>query len=171
MKPEILIWLFPIVFMIHEFEEIIFMKWWIDKNKAHVLNKYPKLGKQVFGQFDALSTESFSLIIAEEFLIVSLIVVYSSFTSNYDLYTGLILAYSIHLLTHLVQSIVLRSYTPAIITTILTGIFCAYAFFEIRNADLLTFNRTLIYTIVLTVIVFLNLKIMHGLVKKIRILN
>ena len=71
MKPETLIWLFPIVFMIHEFEEIIFMRWWIAKNKVHVLNKYPKLGKQVLGQFDAFSTESFSLIVAEEFLIVS----------------------------------------------------------------------------------------------------
>lgn len=171
MKPETLIWLFPIVFMIHEFEEIIFMRWWVDKNKEHILFKYPKLGKQVLGQVGALSTESFSLIVAEEFLIVSLIVVYSAFTSNYDLYTGLILAFSIHLMTHLIQSIILRSYTPAIITTILTGIFCTYAFFEIRNAELLNFNHTLIYTIVMTVIVFLNLKILYSLVKRIRILN
>jgi len=171
MKPEILIWLFPIVFMIHEFEEIILMRWWVAKNKEHILDKYPKLGKQVIGQLGALSTESFSLIVAEEFLIVSFIVVYSAFTSNYDLYIGLILAYSVHLLTHLIQSIVLRSYTPAIITTILTGIFCAFTFIKIRNSELLNFNLTFIYTIVLTVIVFLNLKIMHSLVKKIRILN
>jgi hypothetical protein len=169
MKPEILIWLFPIVFMIHEFEEIIFMRWWVKKNKEYILNKYPKLGKQVLGQFDAFSTEAFSFIVAEEFLIVSFIVVFSAFTSNYDLYIGLILAFSIHLLTHLIQSIVLKSYTPAIITTLFTSIFCAYAFVKMRNSDLLSFNRTLIFTAVLTVTVFLNLKIMHSLVKKIKI--
>lgn len=171
MKPEILIWLFPIVFMIHEFEEIIFMRWWVKKNKEQILNKYPKLGKQVLGQFDVVSTEAFSLIVAEEFLIVSFIVVFSAFTNNYDLYVGLILAFSIHLLTHLIQFIALRSYTPAIITTLLTGIFCAYAFANMRNNELLSFNRTLIFTIVLTVVVFLNLKIMYSLVKKIKILN
>ena len=170
MKPEILIWVFPIVFMIHEFEEIIFMRWWVKKNKEHILSKYPKLGKQVLGQFDVFSTEAFSLIVAEEFLIVSFIVIFSAFTSNYDLYAGLILAFSIHLLTHLIQSIVLKSYTPAIITTLLTGIFCAYAFVKILNSELLSFNRTLIFTVVLTMIVFLNLKIMYRLVRKIKIL-
>jgi len=169
-KPEILIWLFPIVFMIHEFEEIIFMRWWVKKNKEQILNKYPKLGKQVLGQFDIVSTEAFSLIVAEEFLIVSFIVIFSAFTNNYDLYIGLILAFSIHLLTHLIQSIVLKRYTPAIITTLMTGIFCAYAFVKMMNSELLSFNRTLVFTAVLTVIVFLNLKIMYSLVKKIKIL-
>jgi hypothetical protein len=169
-KPEILIWLFPIVFMIHEFEEIIFMRWWVKKNKEQILKKYPKLGKQVLGQFDIVSTEAFSLIVAEEFLIVSFIVIFSAFTNNYDLYIGLILAFSIHLLTHLIQSIVLKRYTPAIITTLITGIFCAYAFVKMMNSELLSFNRTLIFTAVLTVIVFLNLKIMYSLVKKIKIL-
>jgi hypothetical protein len=171
MKPEILIWLFPIVFMIHEFEEIVFMSWWVKKNKEHVLKKYPKLGKQVLGQFDVFSTEAFSLIVAEEFLIVSFIVVFSALTGNYDLYAGLILAFSIHLFTHLIQSIALRSYTPAIITTLLTGIFCVYATLILINSELLSLSRTLIITIVLTVIIFLNLKIMYRLVKKIQILT
>jgi len=33
MNDEMIIWLFPIVFMIHEFEEIIFMRWWVARNK------------------------------------------------------------------------------------------------------------------------------------------
>jgi hypothetical protein len=171
MKPEILIWLFPIVFMIHEFEEIIFMRWWVKRNRENILIKFPKLGKRILGQFNVVSTEAFSLIVAEEFLIVSVIVVFSALTGNYDLYAGLILAFSIHLLTHIIQSIALKSYTPAIITTLLTGIFCTYAFFRLKNSELLSFNRSLIFTIVLTVIVFLNLKIMYRLVKKIKILN
>jgi hypothetical protein len=170
MKPEILIWLFPIVFMIHEFEEIIFMRWWVKRNKEDIIIKYPKLGKQILGQFDAVSTEAFSLIVAEEFLIVSAIVVFSAFTANYNLYGGLLLAFSFHLLSHLIQTIALRGYTPAIITTFLTGIFCAYAFLRLKNNELLNFDRTLLFTIILTVIVFVNLKIMYRLVKKIKIL-
>jgi hypothetical protein len=98
-------------------------------------------------------------------------VVFSALTGNYDLYAGLILAFSIHLFTHLIQSIALRSYTPAIITTLLTGIFCVYATLILINSELLSLSRTLIITIVLTVIIFLNLKIMYRLVKKIQILT
>ncbi len=157
--------------MIHEFEEIVFMRWWLRKNKANILIRYPKLGQQVLGQFDTLSTEAFSLIVAEEFLIVSFIVVFSALTGNYDLYAGLILAFSFHLFIHLIQSVALRSYTPAIITTLLTGIFCVFATTILIKSQLLSFNRTLIITVVLTVIIFLNLKIMHSLVKKIKILT
>jgi hypothetical protein len=170
MKTEILIWLFPIIFMIHEFEEIIFMRWWLEKYREPILNKYPNLGKRAIGQFDLISTEAFSLIVAEEFLIVSVIVVISALTTNYDLYAGLISAYSIHLLSHLIQTIVIRKYTPAIITTVLTGFFCGFVFTRLISSELLSFNRTFIYSVVLTLVVFINLKLMYYVVRKIKIL-
>lgn len=170
MKSEILIWLFPIIFMIHEFEEIIFMRWWLGKYKEPILSKYPNLGKRVLGQFELISTEAFSLIVAEEFIIVSIVVVISAFTNNFELYIGLILAYSIHLLAHLIQTIVIRKYTPGTITTFLTGLFCLFVFIRLVNSELLSFNRTLIYSIILTLVVFINLKFMYYLVKKIKIL-
>jgi hypothetical protein len=171
MKPDTLIWLFPVIFMIHEFEEIIFIHWWVKKNKEHILNRYPKLGKQMLQQLEGVSTEAFSLIVAEEFLIVSIIVAFSAFTGNYDLYAGLVLAFAIHLLTHLFQSMALRTYTPAIITAFLTSIFCGFALFNFINNELINLKYTLIFTLVLTGIVFLNLKLMYTLVKKIKILN
>ncbi|TAL76195.1 MAG: HXXEE domain-containing protein [Bacteroidetes bacterium] len=171
MKPEILIWLFPIVFMIHEFEEIIFMRWWFRKNKESILIKYPKLGKRMVVQFESLSTEAFSLIVAEEFILASLIVIISVITSNYDLYFGLITAYSVHLLVHIIQTVAIRQYTPAIVTTILTGIFSVVVFIEFTNRELISFNHALIYSIVLTLVIFLNLNLMHRLIKRIEILT
>jgi len=171
MESEILIWLFPIIFMIHEFEEIILMRWWLGKNKEPIIRKYPNLGKRVLGQFESISTEAFSLIVAEEFFIVSVIVIISAFTKNFELYLGLIVAYFIHLLTHLIQTIVIRKYTPGIITTFLTGLFCLFVFIRFINNELLSFNRTLIYSVVLTFVVFINLKSMYYVVKKINILH
>ena len=171
MKSEILIWLFPIIFMIHEFEEIIFMRWWLGNNREPILSKYPNLGKRVLGQFESFSTEAFSFIVAEEFLIVSIVVLFSVFTNNYDLYLGLVVAYFIHLLTHLIQTIVIRKYTPGIITTLLTGIFCIFVFSGLIDSGLLSFNSTFIYSIVLTLVVFMNLKFMYYVANKIKILN
>ena len=171
MKSEILIWIFPIIFMIHEFEEIIFIRWWLGKNREPILKKYPNLGKRVLRKFELISTETFSLIVAEEFLIVSFVVILSALTTNFNLYFGLIVAYFIHLLTHLIQAIAIRKYTPGIITTFLTGIFCVFVFFRLVNSGLLSFNLAFFYSVVLTLVVFMNLRLMHHLAKKIKILN
>lgn len=157
--------------MIHEFEEIIFMRWWLGKNREPILKKYPNLGKRVLQQFEFISTETFSLIVAEEFLIVSFVVIFSALTANYNLYLGLISAYFIHLLTHLIQTILIRNYTPGIITTFLTGIFCVFVFFRLLDSGLLSFNLTFINSVVLTLVVFMNLRFMYYVAKKITILN
>jgi len=171
MKSDLLIWLFPIVFMIHEFEEIILMRWWLGNNKEIILSKYPNLGKRVLHKFESLSVETFSLIVAEEFLIVSFVVLFSVFTSNYNLYVGLLVAYFIHLLTHLSQTVLLRKYTPGIVTTFITGIFCLFVFYWFAESGLLSFKLTFIYCIILTLVVFLNLKFMHYVTRKLNILH
>ena len=171
MTSEVLIWLFPIIFMIHEFEEIILMRWWLGKNREPLLRKYPNLGKHVLGKSESFSTEAFSFIVAEEFLIVSIVVLFSVFTNNFNLYLGLVVAYFIHLLTHLIQSIMIKKYTPGIVTTFLTGVFCVFVFFRLIDSGLLSINRTILYSAVLTLVVFMNLKFMYYVANKIKILN
>jgi hypothetical protein len=171
MKSDYLLWLFPIVFMIHEFEEIVFMKWWIRKNSESILLKFPRLGERIIQQQKSLSTEQFTLIVAEEFIIVFLIIIISALTSNYNLYLGLVFAYSIHLLVHIIQSIVIWQYTPAIVTSIITGLFCIYVFYYFINNDLIDFTKTIIYSLGLTLFVFINLRVMHFLAKKIKTLS
>jgi len=39
---SIIVWLFLIVFMLHEFEEIIFLKPWVGKNSAYLSKRFPK---------------------------------------------------------------------------------------------------------------------------------
>lgn len=171
MKSDYLIWLFPIVFMIHEFEEMVFMKWWIRKNSESILLRFPRFGARIIQQQKSLSTEQFTLIVAEEFIIVFLVIIISELTSNYNLYLGLVFAYSIHLLVHIIQSIVIRQYTPAIVTSIITGLFCIYAIYYFINNDLIDITNTIIYGLGLSLFVFINLRLMHFLAKKIKILN
>jgi len=46
-----IIWLLPIVFMIHDFEEIIFFKSWMNKNKDYLIEKFPKISKHFLPRF------------------------------------------------------------------------------------------------------------------------
>ncbi|WP_461205576.1 HXXEE domain-containing protein [Clostridium sp. DL1XJH146] len=171
MNSYMLIWLFPIVFMIHEFEEIIFIRGWISRNKRSICEKYPRFGKRILTQCKDISTEVFSLIVAEEFIIVAIIVIIAGIKNNYNLFLGLVIAYCMHLLMHIIQTIIIKKYIPAIATTILTGFYCLYVMHYFINNNLLNLNKVIIYGIIMTVIAALNLLVMHKLAKRIEILN
>ncbi|HBX44575.1 MAG TPA: HXXEE domain-containing protein, partial [Porphyromonadaceae bacterium] len=38
-----IVWLLPVVFMLHEFEEILFFRQWLHKNKVFLSQKYLKV--------------------------------------------------------------------------------------------------------------------------------
>ena len=75
---QVIIWLFPMLFIFHDFEEIIFMKAWINKNKAYLLKKFPGLPQKLLSHLDNITTSSFFLGVAEEFIIISIITIISS---------------------------------------------------------------------------------------------
>lgn len=126
LEMQILLWLFPILFMFHDFEEIIFMKWWIRKNGAELSQRFPSLAKKLLPHFESLQTASFALGVAEEFILISVITLISYLTNHYGLWIGLFIAFSIHLIIHIVQALIFRKYTPAIVTSLICLPFCLY---------------------------------------------
>lgn len=77
------IWLFPILFIFHDFEEIIFMRAWINKNRSFLRGRFPVLAPKMFAHFDPITTSAFALGVAEEFLSAHLPLYHLSvFTDN-----------------------------------------------------------------------------------------
>ena len=66
----LLIYLFPIVFMLHDFEEIIMQQRWMERNADELCRRFPVLRKQIM-QLRELSTTGFAIAVAEEFIIIS----------------------------------------------------------------------------------------------------
>jgi hypothetical protein len=121
-----LIWLFPVAFMLHDFEELILFEPWLKKNA-------PLLRKIFTSRLPAFLAEPMSAILEKtsgEFALpVSLIFCLTCLASFlavvYKQYTFLLLAsslFSLHGFMHLGQSIVLRRYVPSLITSILVVI-------------------------------------------------
>ena len=111
---ELIISLFPLVFMIHEFEEIICLKRWVSKNGLWLTSKYPKLTKQVthLGQ---LSVSAFTVAVLEEFVLVSIITVLALTLQWYSVWIAAFTAFTFHVFLHIIQSGIIRKYIPAII--------------------------------------------------------
>ena len=61
-------WLFPIIFMLHEMEEIIGFKIWLDKN-IDIVKRYNKIS-MIYQNY---SNEGFSAAVLEEYLLCILV--------------------------------------------------------------------------------------------------
>ena len=162
-KYSLIIWLLPIVFMIHDFEEIIFLKPWINKNKDFLAKKFPKISKRFLPRMENLSTSAFALAVAEEFLLLSLITVGSVLFDNYLLWLAAFMGCFVHLLVHFVQWIILKRYIPAIYTTFIALIYCVYTLYEIISNNVFQISKIVLWAIIGFGIVGVNLLFAHKL--------
>jgi len=128
MEFTLIIWLLPIVFMLHDFEEIIMMDAWMKKNRQLIIERFPKLGKRIVSNYGNLSTASFSLAVAIEFLILVIAVILATQFQSYLIWTACFIAFSIHLIVHVVQWLVIRIYIPAIISSFLALVYSCFGF-------------------------------------------
>lgn len=114
-----LLWLFPIAFMLHDFEEIIFWEAWLRKNGAEVTRRLPAILKKPVGKVVEKTTAqaAFSIV-----LIFGLTVLTTFWAVEYQQYGPFLLAsglFFIHGFVHLGQAVILRRYVPAVITSAL----------------------------------------------------
>lgn len=156
---EAIVWLLPLLFIFHDMEEIILAMPW----KNSELSKKPSIliPFTPFGTF--LSTESFSLGVFEELLILTLVSMLGYFTGHYELWLGFLAANIIHLiLLHLIGSaLVYRSYVPGAITALLTVIPCCLIFHDAIYLLRYPVWKLLLSVAAGTIVAAVNLKLLH----------
>ncbi len=158
-----IVWLLPIVFMIHDFEEIIFFKSWINKNKEDLSQRVPKLSKRLLSHFEKLSVQAFSLAVAEEFIVLNIITIFAVLCENYFLWLGIFMGFFIHLFVHLMQWIVFRKYVPAIFTSVISLIYCFFALNFIIENSLFSTKEIVLWSCIGFGVVAVNLFLAHKL--------
>jgi len=155
------IWLLPIVFIAHDFEEIMMMDAWMKRNKNFLQNKFPRIGKRIISTYENLSTASFSLAVAEEFLILVLAVILAVEFNILWLWVACFMAFSLHLVIHIVQWLVIRKYIPAIITSMLSLVYSIIAFKHLISIGLYSNTELFMITLSGLFIMVINLTFMH----------
>ena len=142
-----IVWLLPVVFMIHDFEEIIFFKSWIHKNKDYLTAKFPRIAKHI-PFFDNFSTSAFAFAAALLFILLILITLSAVFLEIYTLWLAAFMAFFVHLFMHLGQWIILKRYVPAIGTTFFALIYCTYTLYELIVNNLFQISEIILWTII-----------------------
>jgi len=115
----------PILFTIHDLEEIFTQRKWMQEHGPDLVERFPKL-KTIVEHLSKLSTGAFAIAALEE-LIIILIVTFEemecmgvircnvlNFPYAIFLYFALYFAFTVHLLVHVIQGCVVRGYVPGL---------------------------------------------------------
>ena len=123
---DTLILMFPIVFMFHDFEEVILGEPWLKKNAAEIKDRIKHrvptvLARQFVTVLDKPASE-FAFTVS---LLFSLTVISSYMAAEHKKYGFFLLAsgaFFIHGFGHIGQAVALRRYIPAVISSVLVVI-------------------------------------------------
>ena len=109
--------LLPILFIIHDMEEIIGFERFYKKN-GDLFEKFPKITMR----FKGVKADAFALAVYEEFIPfcgVSLLAYYFPGKVLYALWYSRMLALTWHFVMHIGQSILIKRFVPSLITSII----------------------------------------------------
>ena len=153
-----------VLFMIHEFEEIIFIKKFIEKNKV-VKNMKNELFVKIKESYP--STETTSLMIAEEFIILSTLLFIASEFRMYEIVLSLFIVYIAHLVPHIYDALRYRKFSLGSRTSFIIfplGILIIWNVILNKEINLVIF---ILCVIIIGFLMILNLIFLHKISKKI----
>lgn len=134
MKTDTVLWLLPVVFMLHDFEEILMTRAWLRKNSADLRARFSggraaALAERFLARQEQLSTAAFALAVAVEFAALSGFTALAAELRLYSAWAGVLLIFFLHLLMHIGQWIALRRYVPTVLTSLAACAYCIPALF------------------------------------------
>ncbi len=112
------VWLFPVIFMFHEMEEIIGFKFFLEKNNDELQKRFPR----ILRLYKDFSTEGFALAVYEELilcLLLSTLAFFLDINILWYLWLGAFIGCDLHFFVHLIQVSIFRRYIPACITSLI----------------------------------------------------
>ena len=111
---------FPLAFLIHEMEEILVHHKWMSAHKEDLLRRFPKFQPMIL-HLSSLNTKAFTIAVMEELVLLLLATAYYLEGGPYamEVWTALFVAFSVHLVVHVCQGIIIKGYVPGLITSIL----------------------------------------------------
>ena len=155
------VWMLPILFILHDFEEMIFMPLW--KTRHH--QKLETFKKPFFGSVTQGS--AFAVGVLEEFIILVFISGFCQITHNTLLSLSFVIAYTSHFIIHYIMCMRFRGYVPGVVTVTLELPMVLMIISHYWSSDVPLLS-VFVYLLLAMIIAFTNLKIMHLIMPKIQ---
>ena len=127
MVPTLLMTLLPVVFMLHDFEELILFRPWLAKHRAEIRERFPAVDRLLARTHDGLSQSALTVAVLHEFTLIAAVTYLALALDVPGLWFGACFAFSAHLLVHIGQWLIFGRYVPVIVTAWLALPYCAAA--------------------------------------------
>ena len=135
---------------------------WLDKN-IDIVKRYNKIS-MIYQNY---SNEGFSVAVLEEYLLCILVTGVSIFFKMYIIWVGAFIAFSGHLLVHIIQSIIIKRYVPALVSSIILLPISVFLINEVIHTFRYIFSSIVISSIICIIVMLLNLMFIHKIMKKV----
>lgn len=157
-----IVWLFPLLFILHDMEEIVTAKQWC----AHGYKGHIKLPFTPFG--NTKNTAGFSIAVYEELILWCISAFIGAATGFYGLWFGLVVTNIAHLLLlHIiVLPISFRRYVPGEISAWLTVLPCCYILIIAQDTLQYSSLEIGLWVVIAVIIGFCNMKLLQNNIDK-----
>ena len=113
-----IVWLLPVIFMMHDFEEIIMVEVWDKRFHGRIMKKFPKRRPFGLGINYAWQSPTLSIAVAIEFVLFSTVSFFSVIFQNYLLWFSAFLGLLIHMVViHILACFRFKGYVPGAVTS------------------------------------------------------
>ena len=159
---EVYVWVFPVLFIFHDMEEIVGFIPWYHNNQQMLEQKYP----QIYNAYKNTSTEGFAFAVYEELIFCIAVCIISLIMNRYGMWLGTLVACTLHFVIHIIQTLIIKQYIPALITSIIgvpIGCYIICKSIKLLNYPALS---VVIYSVTGITLILINLRFAHMLMKK-----
>lgn len=163
---ETLVWLFLIVFMLHDFEEIILVEHWIRNNRGKLNEVIPARLLSIKDNMENTTTAQFSVGVAWIFIVLSCVILYTvhslSHGGNFLVFVAALNVMFANVFTHVGQAILVRRYVPGVVTALLLLLpYCLYTYYRLlqEQIDWNLIGNSLLVSVMLVPVIFIGLMI------------
>ncbi|OME33935.1 HXXEE domain-containing protein [Paenibacillus odorifer] len=134
-----LLWLLPILFMFHDFEEILTIEAWGAKYRTKLEAAIPSFMRKTYHSMLQMTTRNFAMDVLFVYILIVTVTCIAVFFSNYLLYLAVLAVFFLHVFTHLGQTIYLKVYAPGVVTAVLVVLpYSLYAYYRLLNDNLVS---------------------------------
>lgn len=167
MMLESFIWLFLVVFVLHELEEILTMENWLKEHGNLINERVPKRLKFIVPLLLNTTTPKITVIVMEEFLLAAVVTLVIVEGALFDLFAAMVMGYLIHLLVHGAQALYLKRYIPGLCFGIVSGLYGVFVLIYFGRLSYLDWGMVWKLTPLLMAVIALNLAGGHILAGKV----
>ncbi|GIO31664.1 MULTISPECIES: HXXEE domain-containing protein [Paenibacillus] len=142
---QTLVWLFIVVFLLHDLEEIIWVEAWIKKNRNRVYTKVPTRIRNQLDKMFNITSGQFAFAVLLEFVVFIPFTFMAAEHEKFFIFLSFNTLFLLHVFTHLGQTLYLRMYTPGVVSAVILVLpYTVYLGYRMIHEELVTWGEILL---------------------------